>query len=114
MINVTDNACGAVSRMLMKHPQAVPVEQVLPTLAAALPLKAELEENEPVFRFLLSLLHGRNGWVLEHLGHILDLFVQVLSTGTESKLKESTKKEMVAVMLAFGYPMPGELMALKA
>lgn len=114
MINVTDNACGAVSRMLMKHPQAVPVEQVLPTLAAALPLKAELEENEPVFRFFLSLLHGRNSWVLEHLGFVLGLFVQVLLTGTDSKLKESTRKEMVAAMLAFGYPLPGELMSLQA
>ncbi|GJJ76968.1 importin-4 [Entomortierella parvispora] len=113
MINVTDNACGAVSRMLMKHPQAVPVEQVLPTLAAALPLKAELEENEPVFRFLLSLLHVRNGWILEHLGHILELFVQVLLTGADSKLTESTKKEMVAAMMAFGYPMPSELMVLR-
>ena len=109
LVNVTDNACGAVVRMIMKHPQAVPVEQVLPTLVQALPLKAELEENEPVFRFLLSLIQARNGWVVEHLAHIFSLLGVALSK--DSKITESTRQEVLEAMQTFDFQVPVELSA---
>lgn len=91
----------------MKYPQVVPVEQVLPTLIQELPLKAELEENEPVFRFLLTLIQARNGWVLEHLAQIFGLFGEALSK--DSKLSESTRQEMLEMIRAFDYQLPAEL-----
>ena len=61
--NTTDNAAGAVARMILAHPSAVPLDQVLPTFTTALPLKADFEENEPVFACLFNLFQSNNAWV---------------------------------------------------
>ena len=50
-----DNAAGCVSRMIMKHKDKVPVTEVLPALVSLLPLKEDFEENEPIFRMIVSL-----------------------------------------------------------
>lgn len=50
-----DNASGCVSRMIMKHRQSVPVEEVLPALVSLLPLKEDYEENEPIFGMVAEL-----------------------------------------------------------
>jgi hypothetical protein len=55
-INITDNACGCVARMIIRAPEAVPLEQVLPLLLSNLPLKQDSEENEPVFSCIFLLL----------------------------------------------------------
>ena len=52
---ILDNAAGCVSRMIMKHPDAVPVADVLPHLVELLPLKEDFDENKPVFEMLLKL-----------------------------------------------------------
>lgn len=50
-----DNAAGCVSRMIMKHIDHVPVEEVLPALVELLPLKMDYEENEPIFTMIIKL-----------------------------------------------------------
>ena len=52
-----DNAAGAVSRMIMKHPNKVPLGEVLPALLSEdiLPLKEDFEENEPIYRMVVHL-----------------------------------------------------------
>ena len=54
--NITDNACGCVARMILKAPDSVPLEHVLPPFFANLPLKSDFEENEPVFQCIFYLL----------------------------------------------------------
>lgn len=61
--NTTDNAAGAVARLMLVHPDAMPMEQVLPVLFSALPLKADYEENGPVFECLFQLFHSNNAFV---------------------------------------------------
>lgn len=51
----SDNAAGCVSRMIMKHRNRVPITEVLPALVALLPLKQDFEENEPVYKMIISL-----------------------------------------------------------
>ena len=50
-----DNAAGCVSRMIMKHQDKVPINEVLPALVNLLPLKEDFEENEPIFQMVVQL-----------------------------------------------------------
>lgn len=50
-----DNACGCVARMIMAHPNNVPLGEVLPVIANVLPLKEDYEENEPIYTMLVGL-----------------------------------------------------------
>lgn len=55
----TDNATGAVARLIMAAPAAVPMAAVLPVFLQALPLKADKAENEAVYKCLLQLLQAQ-------------------------------------------------------
>jgi hypothetical protein len=57
---VTDNACGAVSRMIIGGGATLPLDKVMPVLVAALPLKKDYVENETVFRMLFKLFKDQN------------------------------------------------------
>jgi hypothetical protein len=50
-----DNAGGCVARMIMAHPENVPVDEVLPALIGILPLKEDYEENEPIYECIVQL-----------------------------------------------------------
>ena len=50
-----DNAAGCISRMIMKHPDNLPLSEVLPALIGLLPLKEDYEENEPIFSMIMKL-----------------------------------------------------------
>ncbi|KAG0289691.1 hypothetical protein BGZ96_006793 [Linnemannia gamsii] len=102
--NVTDNACGAVARMIMRHPQAVPVDQVLPVFVQALPLKRDYEENEPVYKLLFSLIRSQNQWVFSNMPQLLEIFANVLSK--EDELKPHTRQEMIEIIKALNQQFP--------
>lgn len=50
-----DNAAGCVSRMIMRHPSSIPIDQVLPALLDILPLKSDFDENVPVYDMIVKL-----------------------------------------------------------
>ena len=50
-----DNAAGCVSRMIMRHPSNIPIQQVLPALVDILPLKNDFDENVPVYDMIVKL-----------------------------------------------------------
>ncbi|KAF9432577.1 hypothetical protein BGZ76_010601 [Entomortierella beljakovae] len=102
--NVTDNASGTVARMIMKHPNAVPLDQVLPVLLEALPLKRDFEENEPVYTMLFSLIRVQNTWVYNNLSKLLGIFSEVLSK--EDELKPHTRQEMIEVIKGLNQQLP--------
>ncbi|KAF9345873.1 hypothetical protein BGX26_002644 [Mortierella sp. AD094] len=102
--NVTDNACGAVARMIMKHPNAVPVDQVLPVFMQALPLKRDYEENEPVYKLLFSLIRSQNAWVFGNLAQVLAIFAEVLPK--EDELKPHTRSEMIDIIKGLNQQFP--------
>lgn len=56
---IKDNAAGCISRMIMAHPDHVPLGDVLPALVGLLPLKDDYEENSPVYQCLLKLCECR-------------------------------------------------------
>lgn len=102
--NVTDNAAGAVARLILRNPEAVPLDQVLPTFTTALPLKRDFEENEPVFECIFTLFRANNSFVMEHIPQFLHIFAQVLSE--EGQVKDPTKASMIELIRALDAQSP--------
>ncbi|KAF9586193.1 hypothetical protein BGW38_008731 [Lunasporangiospora selenospora] len=102
--NITDNACGAVARMTMAHPNSVPLDSVLPVLMQALPIKQQLEENETVFKLLFSLIRSQNPWIMNNLPQVLRVFGEVLPK--EDDLLPKTRQEMVEILMGLNQQFP--------
>ncbi|XP_067389258.1 LOW QUALITY PROTEIN: importin-4 [Emydura macquarii macquarii] len=77
---VRDNVCGAVARMILSQPQALPLGQVFPALLRALPLTEDLEENKTVFRCIQFLYETQPQQVLEQVGEVVRASSTVLGT----------------------------------
>jgi hypothetical protein len=54
--NVSDNACGAVGRIILASPQLVPLSHVIPVLMTGLPLVKDYLEYTPVVKALLLVV----------------------------------------------------------
>lgn len=91
LLNVTDNASGAVCRMMMKNLNAVPTDQVLPVLINSLPLKKDHQENTPVYRLIISLFNSQNQVIFPYLSTLLPIFQTVIE---KNEVTENLKKEM--------------------
>jgi hypothetical protein len=91
--NLTDNACGCLARMIMKQPTAMPLDQVLPVLLSALPLKADYQENEPVYKCIMGLARAQDPTILANLGTIKSLMASVLQDANDV-VKEDTRADM--------------------
>lgn len=50
-----DNAAGCLCRMILSHPDQVPIADVVPALVDLLPLREDYEENKPVYQCLHKL-----------------------------------------------------------
>lgn len=61
-----DNACGCVSRMIMAHPDKVPVSDIMPIVVEMLPLKEDYEENKPIFECITGLCKYLKSFLSTH------------------------------------------------
>ncbi|KAK3011325.1 hypothetical protein RJ639_011712 [Escallonia herrerae] len=68
-----DNAAGAVARMIMVHPESIPLNQVLPVFLRALPLKEDHEESMTVYSCLCNLVLSSNAQIWSALSSLLRL-----------------------------------------
>ena len=59
-----DNACGCVSRMIMAHPDKVPVDDIMPVIVEQLPLTEDYEENKPIFECITGLYKHQNSTII--------------------------------------------------
>ncbi|MCI25056.1 importin-4-like, partial [Trifolium medium] len=64
---VRDNAAGAVARMIMVHPESIPLNQVLPVFLRVLPLKEDREESLAVYSCVSALVFSSNPHVIASL-----------------------------------------------
>lgn len=82
------NACGCVSRMALKNEAATPLEAILPSLLAHLPLQYALEENKPVFELILKLYRENNELIKQQTPKVVDVFAHVFQ-------KEADKEKLI-------------------
>ncbi|KAG1472937.1 hypothetical protein G6F56_001242 [Rhizopus delemar] len=102
--NITDNAAGAVARMIVSRPDAVPLDQVLPVFTSVLPLKADFAENEPVFHCIFQLFRANNSFVHGQVSNFLPIFSHVLMN--EGQILDDTRSELVQLIRALNAQLP--------
>lgn len=96
---VTDNACGAVCRMIMAGASQLPLDKVLPVLVSALPLKKDFIENEVVFQTLLSLIRDGNQAAIQFLPQLFPVFADAYLDNAEMpKLKPETLQQTTELL----------------
>lgn len=81
---VRDNAAGAVARMIMVHPESIPLNQVLPVFLKVLPLKEDHEESRAVYSCVCNLVISSNPQILPLVPELVNLFAQVAVSPVET------------------------------
>ncbi|KAH9625215.1 hypothetical protein KSS87_003595 [Heliosperma pusillum] len=81
---VRDNAAGAVARMIMVHPENIPLNQVLPVFLKALPLKEDHEESIAVYSCVCNLILSSNPQILTMVPDLVNLFAEVALSPVET------------------------------
>lgn len=105
-----DNACGCLARMIMKNPDAVPLDQALPILFSSLPLENDHAEWTPVLLCLIQLVQANNAVGVQHLDTILQLFAHVLGSD-EDVLGGQLRGQVVAFVSQLNTQAPEKVQA---
>nr|GEW48607.1 importin-4-like isoform X1 [Tanacetum cinerariifolium] len=82
---VTDNAAGALARMMMANKNSVPLSQVLPILLSVLPLKEDHDESPPVYNCICNLVLSSNSQILQQVLDLIIIFAQVAISPLETR-----------------------------
>ncbi|XP_056381767.1 importin-4 [Hyla sarda] len=101
-----DNVCGAVSRMILRHPEGVPVEQVFPVLIRSLPLKEDFEENCTVFKCIAFLYEKNPSQIAVYMNDIARILGHVLGT---TEIIPDTEQILVILLRNVAQRFPQEL-----
>jgi importin-4 len=105
--NAKDNAIGCVSRMIIRHPNAVPLDLVLPAIVAALPLK-DFIENEPTYQMIIQLYQANNHVMLSLTEQLLPALAQVLAEdeGKEEQIPMAMRLQLLELVKALRQEYP--------
>ncbi|CEH17574.1 arm repeat-containing protein [Ceraceosorus bombacis] len=110
ILNARDNACGCLSRMIIRKPDAVPLDQALPILFSSMPLKEDMAEWTPVFKMLITLLQANNPVAMQHIDTILGLFAHTLGDASEP-LDPQLRGTVVAFVSSLNASVPDKVAA---
>ncbi|XP_052205712.1 uncharacterized protein LOC127810332 [Diospyros lotus] len=103
---VRDNAAGAVARMIMVHPESIPLNQVLPVFLKVLPLKEDHEESMAVYSCVCNLVLSSNPQILTLVPELVNLFAQVAVSNVEtSEVKSHIGSAFSHLISLYGHQM---------
>lgn len=88
-----DNAAGCVSRMILRHPNNVPIAEVLPRLLEILPLRGDYEENKPIFEMIVKLYQVGNETIRSLTPQVVAVLQKVLGE-PEEQLDDETRAKV--------------------
>ena len=90
-----DNGAGCVARLILKHREKAYVPDVLPALvnSGVLPLKEDYQENEPVWKMIVTLYREQDKTVMGLTPKLAPIMMQVLGE-PEDQLTDTTRKEV--------------------
>ncbi|KAK3503913.1 armadillo-type protein [Neurospora crassa] len=86
---IKDNASGCLCRMILAHPDRVPLAQVLPALVDLLPLKEDYEENTPVYQCIYKLYEQGEPTINSLTPKVIPVLESVLSPPEDQLSDES-------------------------
>lgn len=92
-----DNTAGCVSRFISKHPDKLPIAEVLPRLVQLLPLREDYEENKPVFGMLVKLFQNNDPTAQQLIPQLMPIFEKVLSP-PEEQLEDETRSQLMELV----------------
>lgn len=110
-LQASDNACGCLGRLIIKNQAAVPLEQALPVLMDALPLKKDAAEWSPVLVALMGLIQGNNGQALHYIDTILVIMRHALQADGEDAIGSLLRGQVVAFVSAIHATAPEKVVA---
>ena len=99
--NVIDNACGAVARIMYAHCNKIPLEQIFPNFLAALPLREDYQENEPVFNCILFLFGSGNAVAGKYIKQIFSLFGRVIGPRAVGGVNSTLQAQIIQQLQQF-------------
>ncbi|KAJ6607522.1 armadillo-type protein [Mycena sp. CBHHK59/15] len=111
VMNARDNAAGAVGRLIVRNVAAVPLDQVLPVLVNALPLRHDVLENRPVFRALFFLFRTNSAALHPYIGSLLPVFAHVLNPDGPDQLGDEIRGELIQLIGALNAQDSGAIQA---
>jgi hypothetical protein len=94
-----DNAAGALARLVVKNPAALPLEQVVSVIVSVLPLRFDPLENRPVYAAVFAVFRHQPQVVMAHIDALLGAFAHcLLDAGNADETTDETKAEMGALV----------------
>jgi len=106
-----DNAVGAISRLIVRNSAAVPLEQVLPVVINALPLRHDFLENPPAFKAIFHLF-GMNPQALHpYSDKLLEVFRAVLEPSVLDQINDETRAGLIELIGALNKEAPEKVQA---
>ncbi|KAG9036319.1 hypothetical protein FRB95_009241 [Tulasnella sp. JGI-2019a] len=107
-----DNAAGAVARMILKNSSALPLDQVVPVLYGALPLKNDYLENTPMYRSIFHLFRTNEALMMNYVDMLVPAFAHVLTPGGEVQLTDDVRAELVQLIQHLKATVPAKVAPL--
>jgi importin-4 len=95
-----DNAAGCISRLILKHREAVPTDEILPELVESgiLPLKEDYEENEPVWQMIVQMYKWEDPTIIGLTPKLIPAIQAVLGE-PETQLNDETREQVQQLAL---------------
>jgi importin-4 len=95
-----DNAAGCISRLILKHREAVPTDEILPELVESgiLPLKEDYEENEPVWQMIVQMYKWEDPTIISLTPKLVPAIKAVLGE-PENQLNDETREQVQQLAL---------------
>ncbi|KAI1211139.1 ARM repeat-containing protein [Annulohypoxylon truncatum] len=94
-----DNAAGCACRLILAHPDKVPIADVLPVIVDLLPLKEDFEENKPIYQCIYQLYAVENPTVRELSPKLVNIFRGLLEAN-DDQLDPHTKELVLGMTSA--------------
>jgi len=91
--HLLDNAAGCVARMIIAHPESVPLDEVLPVLLKLAPAKEDWEVNGPIYQSIVVLCHARNPSIGKLIPQVKEAVEKILSK-PEEQLDDETRGQV--------------------
>lgn len=85
------NACGCVARMALKHPDWIPIGEVVPVLIGLLPIYEGFEENEPIFELITRLYQEDSPIVVSLTPQVVGVLEEMFVMQKEAEVAAKTK-----------------------
>lgn len=106
-----DNAVGAVSRLIVRNTAAVPLDQILPVVINALPLRHDLLENPPVFKAIFHLFNTNPQALHPYSDRLLQLFRAVLEPTALDQTNDETRAGLIELIGVLNKEAPEKVQA---